>query len=215
MKTVLTTFAISLSALCFADCKPEADCCIKSILEGKIPTENPRYRTLGRAMELIRERQLEVFVETASDRKQSANCLSDECFTLAMADWIKRNQGELSSARFNEGTVHNVDTPLRDNVKFIKLNKGDSVDVLKNFDQKIDFLYLDSLDFDAKNPNPSQNRALQEIEAAYPWLTKRSIVIVDHCESGQCGKGDLVIDFLVNRGWKILAKDSQVILSKE
>lgn len=215
MKKALTIIAIGLNALSFADCRPGADCCIKSILEGKIPPENHRYRTLGQAMELIRERHLEVFVETAAERKQSANCLSDGCFTLVMADCIKRKEGELSSIKFEEGTVHNVDDAFRDKIQFVKLNQGDSVEVLKNFDKQIDFLYLDSMDFDARNPKPSQERALQEIEAAYPSLSRRSIVIVDHCNSGPCGKGDLVVDFLVERGWKILSQDSQVILSQE
>ena len=215
MKMLLTTLAVSLSTLTFAECKPGSECCVKCILEGRIPPKNHRYRTFAKALGLIRDRNLQVFVETAANRYEAVNCLSDGCFTLILGDWIKRNKGQLYTIKFDEGAIHNVKNALGDDAQFVKLIRGDSIDVLGKFEQKIDFLYLDSMDFDPKNPKLSQQHALKEVQAAYPWLSQRSIVMVDDCKQGSCGKSELVVEFLVAHGWKILAKDSQVILSQE
>lgn len=92
---------------------------------------------------------------------------------------------------------------------------SDSVRYLKSFGKQIDFLYLDSFDYDFNNPSPSQRHHLREIIAAYPWLTKESIVMIDDCDLAGGGKGVLVISYLINRGWKIAMQGYQVIMVQE
>jgi hypothetical protein len=94
----------------------------------------------------------------------------------------------------------------------VHLVEGDSVNFLKNFDRQIDFLYLDSYDFEKNNPSPSQQHHLREIEAAYDKLTPQSIVMIDDCDLAHGGKGKLVIAYLLDKGWSIYAQDYQVIL---
>ncbi len=91
----------------------------------------------------------------------------------------------------------------------------DSVAYLTAFGQGIDFLYLDSYDYELDNPAPSQKHHLKEIEAAYPFLKDRAIVMIDDCDLPGGGKGGLVIDFLLERGWVVLQSGYQVILCRE
>lgn len=89
---------------------------------------------------------------------------------------------------------------------------SDSIAFLQNFGKTIDFLYLDSYDFDFNNPLPSQYHHLYEIQAAYPKLSENSIVMIDDCDLPHGGKGKFAIEFLTERGWKILENRYQVIL---
>lgn len=221
MKILFFSLAMGLSALTVSESlnaqnKSEYNGdSVKCILNGKTPTDQ-RYKTFAHALKLMRERNLEIFVETATKRVHSENRNSDECFTLILADWIRRNQGQLDSIKFDEGKLQNVKNALGKNAQFIKIVNGNSIDTLKKFGQKIDFIYVDSMDFDERNAKRVQEQALKEIQAAYQWLTPNSIVMVDGCKFGKCGKGALVIDFLHQCGWKtIFVDESQVILSRE
>ena len=89
---------------------------------------------------------------------------------------------------------------------------SDSVSFLQNFGKTIDFLYLDSYDFDVDNPFPSQHHHLLEISAAYPFLNENSIVLIDDCDLPHGGKGKLAIQFLMQRGWQVLMSGYQVLL---
>jgi hypothetical protein len=76
----------------------------------------------------------------------------------------------------------------------------------------IDFLYLDSYDYEWNNPSPSQEHHLREIQAAFPRLHENSVVMIDDCALPQGGKGKLAIEYLKERGWKILLEQYQTIL---
>ena len=76
----------------------------------------------------------------------------------------------------------------------------------------IDFLYLDSFDFELHNPSPSQEHHLKEIIAVAPRLRKSTIIMVDDCDLPYGGKGKLVIKWLKERGWVEHKSGYQVIL---
>ncbi len=65
----------------------------------------------------------------------------------------------------------------------------DSVEFLGNFEGAIDFLYLDSYDYDEKNPGPPQQHCLNEIVAASCKLHDGSVVMIDDCNIPGGGKG--------------------------
>ncbi len=91
---------------------------------------------------------------------------------------------------------------------------GDSVTFLEAFPQQIDFLYLDSYDYDVYNPNPAQQHCLNEVLAAENKLTSDSIVMIDDCNIPGGGKGKLAIQYLLNKGWYLYQNRHQVILLK-
>lgn len=81
--------------------------------------------------------------------------------------------------------------------KNVHLVVDDSIEFLRNFDKIIDFLYLDSYDFEANNPVSSQMHHLHEIEVAYNKLAPNAVVMIDDC--GLSHGGRLAINYLLNK----------------
>ncbi len=187
--------------------------CISTILEGKIPVSDQRYRTFYLAFELLKDRKAQMIVETGTAREGSAWCVGDGCSTLLFAEWVRRTGGTFYSVDIDEQALKKASQAIGEMTSSIRLICNDSVDFLANFNRKIDFLYLDSYDFEINNPQPSQEHHLKEIQAAYPHLTNKSIIMIDDCDLPHGGKGKLAIEFLLSKGWKIIANEYQVILS--
>lgn len=207
---LLLFLGISLHA--WTDSTIPCSACNSSILEGKIPDSDKRYPTFCFLFELLKERNAQVIVETGTAREGSAWCEGDGCSTLLFAEWVKRNGGTFYSVDIDKRALRKAKRAIGPTMNAVHLIHNDSVDFLANFNHKIDCLYLDSFDFDCSNPKPSQEHHLKEIQAAYPFLTSKSVVMIDDCALPHGGKGLLVIQFLEDRGWKIIANGYQVIL---
>ncbi len=184
-------------------------------LQGRIPLENVRYSTLLQAMKLLSERNAQVIIETGTSRYGSSNCLGDGCSTLIFGDWVRQNGGVFYSVDIDELAIERAVQGLGASSEIVHFINSDSVAFLKNFGRPIDFLYLDSYDFEEFNPNPSQQHHLNEVIAAYPWLTKNSVIMIDDCKLPHGGKGKLAIEYLLGRGWRILMQSYQTILAQD
>ena len=97
---------------------------------------------------------------------------------------------------------------------------SDSVTFLKDFPEKIDLLYLDSMDC-PENDEPdsprllaSQEHQLNEIKAAWDKLTDKSVILLDDNNFTNGGKCKLTIQFLLEQGWTPLLADKQVLFIK-
>lgn len=181
-------------------------------LESRIPKGHLRHNTFLEAMNLMTQRDAKTIVETGSSRHGSANCLGDGCSTVIFSDWAKANDATIYSVDISLQVLQNAAAaldPTDDHVHFIH---SDSVEFLQNFGQKIDFLYLDSYDFEVNDPLPSQEHHLKEVKAALPWLGKKSVIMIDDCDLPHGGKGKLAIEYLKKRDWKVLTSSYQVIL---
>lgn len=188
------------------------DC--EAILKDKLKVTDRRYDTFLYALQLLSQKSSPVIVETGTARGGRKNCHGDGCSTIIFADWLKNHRGEFYSVDISQRYLDNAKMGLGDLKRFAHLVCSDSVIFLKKFDKKIDFLYLDSYDFSVNNPNPSQEHHLKEIMAAYPHLAEDCIVMIDDCDLPFGGKGKLVIEFLLDQGWKIIAQGYQVILAR-
>ena len=155
-----------------------------------------------------------MIVETGTARKGRKGCHDDGCSTIIFVDWLKNHQGEFYSVDISPKYIENARKGLGELKTFASLVCSDSVAFLTQFNKKIDFLYLDSYDFSVNNPKPSQEHHLKEIIAAYPHLAKDCIVMIDDCDLPHGGKGKLVIEFLLDHGWHIIAQGYQVILAR-
>jgi len=185
-------------------------------LEKRISPQDKRFITFKKAFELMEERRVKTIVETGTARYGANNFEGDGGSTILFSDWASSHEGcKVYSVDISKECIKAAEPAVAPYQKAVSLICSDSVDFLKNFNQKIDFLYLDSYDFDSTNPSPSQYHHLKEIEAAYDKLTSRSIVMIDDCRLPYGGKGKLVIEYLLQRGWKILEDQYQVILIKE
>ena len=87
---------------------------------------------------------------------------------------------------------------------------SDSVKYLNEFNKKIDLLYLDSFDFNSRNPEPSMKHHLKELLASLKNLKSGSLVIVDDNKVSDKGKGYYVKEHLLKLNAKILFDEYQL-----
>src|SRR5579872_2715035 len=123
-------------------------------LTNRIPIENQRYSTFEMALNLIKERQLKTMVETGTARCGKTNCLGDGCSTLIFSHCASKIGAMLYSVDIDPHAVDLARTataPYADHLVFVC---GDSCSFLAEFNQPIDFLYLDSYDYELDNPKP-------------------------------------------------------------
>lgn len=220
--TLLLILMISItSSITFGHSNECVNCTKKRLpgppdaLKGRIDPTDKRYATMAYVLKLLKEREAKTLVETGTAREGTRLCHGDGCSTLIWGHWAKQNDAILYSVDINPDSIQKsweASFNYHDNIEFVC---SDSISFLANFSMPIDYLYLDSFDYDPSNPCPSQEHHLKEIIAAYPWLTKQSIVMVDDCDLPGGGKCRLVVDYLLEKGWKILMQRYQVILSQE
>lgn len=181
-------------------------------LKDKIDLLDKRYLSFLCCFTLMKERSVKRILETGTARNGRSNFKGDGGSTILFGEWIERYGGELYSIDIDKNNLLQASDGLKDQTGRVYFIQSDSIKFLKTFNKPIDFLYLDSYDYDAQNPNPSQEHHLKEIIAAYPCLSKKSIVMIDDCNLENGGKGKLVIDYLLQKGWKLLVNAYQVIL---
>lgn len=89
---------------------------------------------------------------------------------------------------------------------------SDSVKYLKTFKKKIDLLYLDSFDFNKKNPEPSMKHHLKELMECLKNLKPGSVIVIDDNNIGpkNKGKGYYVKEYLLKQNAKILFDEYQL-----
>jgi hypothetical protein len=198
-----------LGSLASAQMTPEA------ALDGLLSTGDMRYITFLNAMQLMAARNLKTIVETGTARNGKANCGGDGCSTYLFSRWTTGNPGmTIDSVDISEEAVRQSAAACE---LFPRTNVhcSDSVKFLREFDRPIDLLYLDSYDFDASNPNPSQQHHLKEIVVAYDKLHKDSVVMVDDCGLRLGGKCALVELVLKELGWKVYSKYYQLVMVRD
>ncbi|MBS0604823.1 MAG: class I SAM-dependent methyltransferase [Verrucomicrobia bacterium] len=181
-------------------------------LSGRIYVSDKRFSTYKVCLELIEHRGAKTLVETGTARNGTKNCVGDGCSTVIFADWAKDHGAALFSVDINPQAINESREAVKRVNPNVQFATQDSIQFLKDFNRPIDFLYLDSYDFELDNPAPSQLHHLNEIKAAYPFLHKDSIIMIDDCDLPHGGKGKLAIEFLTSQGWIVLASAYQTIL---
>lgn len=95
----------------------------------------------------------------------------------------------------------------------VTIHQHDSVSYLAGFAERIDVLYLDSLD--TTEPGHAEH-CVREFEAAQSRLHGRSLVVIDDTpwQGGAfIGKGARLVPKLLGEGWRILYAGYQVVLT--
>ncbi len=217
MKRFLLTLFVLVSSLTFNQAVADQDgrIPVEHYLEGRIDKNDKRYATLLYALQLMKERNPVNIVETGTSRFGASGFEGDGGFTILAGDYVRDNGGTFYSVDLNMAALSNAASALGESRHYVRLVNEEAISFLHHFKEPIDFLYLDSYDFDVNDPIPSQQHHLKEIMNAYPHLTKSSIVMIDDCGMPHGGKGKFVINFLLARGWKILANGYQIILAQD
>lgn len=187
---------------------PVADPVIQFMKNNVVGSRRPTFEL---ALRMIDARGIKTIVETGTARGPKPFD-GDGGFTPIFGYWCSLNNADLYSIDINPDAIKNAQNLTKNFANNVHLIIDDSVHFLRNFNKQIDFLYLDSFDFDAGNPLPSQEHHLKEIETVYEKLAPHAVIMIDDCDLPYGGKGKLVIDYLLKKGWVICAQGYQVIM---
>ena len=149
--------------------------------EGRNP-QRDRASSLSIVFELLDEKEDKNFliVETGCMRADHGQLAlgDDGASTFIFDDFINYYDGEVLSVDINQDNVNHATAMTSDKTK---VTCSDSVKYLWSLpeEKKIDFLYLDSFDFEPNDPIPSQEHHLKELCAVMKNLKKGTIVCVD------------------------------------
>lgn len=184
-------------------------------LKGFLEPSDKRYDTFYNVMRMMVHRNAKILVETGTSRR-GENCFDDGCSTLILGSFANILGLQLYSVDIDEKCCVESRKAAKIFGSNVEVIQSDSVAYLANFNKGlIDFLYLDSFDFDWKNPNPSQEHHLKEIEAVYSKIHKKTIIMLDDCALKNGGKCTLVSKFLDDQGWKVHTNGYQIIYTYE
>lgn len=184
-------------------------------LRGRLQTNDKRYSTFKQVLDLMEQRSVKVILETGTARCGASNFAGDGGSTIIWGNWANDHKAQVYSVDIDSyalSCASQATKAYNSNIRFVQ---QDSITFLRDFKGTIDLLYLDSFDFDLQNPTPSQEHHLKEIIAVYPHLHQNTIIMIDDCKLPHGGKGKLVIAYLLERGWKIIANQYQVILVQQ
>ena len=182
------------------------------IVDGLIPKDNPRHQTVVKALGLMEERGHKIIVETGTARGGVYGCGGDGCSTVMFSRWAQLHpEMFVFSVDIDQHNCAAAQEAVR-SFNRTRVFHDDSLHFLASFPTQIDFLYLDSFDYDSGRQWESQEHHLKEIVAAYNKLHEHSVVMVDECDLPGGGKCLLVERFLKDLGWKVVLRGYQVIM---
>lgn len=175
-----------------------------------------RRNTYKRVLTLLEDTNSKILIETGTSREGLKGAKSNGAATIVYGKWAKLNNAHLYSVDISEKSIRVANQEitkqqLSDNVT---LHLMDSVEFLNKFEQKVDFLYLDSYDYssDKEIQLLSQKHHLDEFKAIEDKLHKNTIVLIDDCDLEGGGKGKLVIEYMKEKDWVIEMEAYQVLL---
>ena len=173
--------------------------------------KNIRFKSFEFALYEAQKRNHKLLVETGVARGKvkfiffSKKNWKDGMSTMIFSDYAKYVNGQLYSCDIDSKNIKNAKKFIKDNQKFIKFVQDDSLNFLSNFNKKIDFLYLDSLDGQFENASKHQ---LNEIELAINNLSSGSLVLLD--DKG--AKTNLSLEYMLKNNFKIINETREQIL---
>ncbi len=184
-----------------------------------------RYSSFRIIFELLEKKKDKNFliVETGCMRADHGQLAfgDDGASTFIFDDFINFYDGEVLSVDINQNNVNHAKSMV--STKTI-VECMDSVEFLWNLpsSKKIDFLYLDSYDFDPENPIPSQLHHVKELCAVMKNLKKGTIIVVDdHLNTPEFasyrstlakgGKAGFIENFMSNVKAEVLHDGYQIV----
>lgn len=172
--------------------------------------DNPRLATMRNAVRIARERGAKNWVETGCFR----GIPGDGYSTLVFAMEAAAGGGCLDSYDITPAHVQRARELVARYSNVALVHLMDSIAGLQQYGKPIDFLYLDSYDFDPSNPEPAQNHQLNEVDAAAPWLHDHTVILLDDHGILHGGKTGRSIPRLRSMGFELVFSDYQALMLK-
>ena len=182
--------------------------------------ETGRNISFLKVMEVLKETYNEpiTIVETGCIRNVTEESkFGDGWSTLNWQYYAEMTNSKVYVVDINEGHL-NQSKKIVPPSEFVEYFQDDSVNYLKNFDKKIDLLFVDSYDYcgDEENIRKCHEHSLNEIIAAWDKLKEHCFVLLDDVFSTNWdGKGKLSIPYLLENGFELVYfMDSQALLKR-
>ena len=179
-----------------------------------------RDESMLKALELLREKHLApgIIVETGCQRM--INDIGGGQSTLIFADFCKEFNYHLFTVDNNPDAMEVAIDVTKEFEAFVSYVVNDSVLFLAGFNQKIDFLYLDSMDCpEYDSPTSSRLIASQvhqyiEMETALSKLSDDPVILLDDNLFDNGGKTRLTKFLLKERGFSEIVSGKQSLWVK-
>lgn len=179
-----------------------------------------RRITFAKTLKLLDARKARMIIETGTSREGLKNTKGDGGATIVFGKWAQQNNAKMHSVDISEDSVNGSQDEINrqglNNVVTVHLN--DSLEFLENFEDTVDFLYLDSYDYSKTDTDiqiKSQEHHLKEFKLIENKLHDNSVVLIDDCGLPGGGKGKTVVEYMLKRDWKVLIDAYQILLVKK
>lgn len=199
-------------------------------MEEVLSRTRSRRTTYERALRYLDEHNPKVIVETGTCRGDSEKLMmydsshwldwlaTDGGSTIIFALWCSQNDAKVYTVDISKENLEycrkNIETLGLG--KFVGFEHSDSVKWLAETKlSDLKFVYLDSYDFDDKNPSPSQQHHLMEYLNLRDKLAKKCHILIDDCALPYGGKGAKVEPKLVMDGFKMVERGYQHAYERE
>jgi predicted O-methyltransferase YrrM len=178
-----------------------------------------RRNTFRECLRLLDQIDAKVLVETGTSRQGLRAAKGDGAATIVFGKWAKQHAAFLHSVDINEQSVQasQREVDLQGLSKNVTVYLSDSLVFLKDFKERVDFLYLDSYDY-SKDPEvqkKSQLHHLAEFKSIEHRLHRQSVVLIDDCRLPNGGKGKMAVDYMTRSNWKVLVSAYQILLVRK
>ena len=173
--------------------------------------KNFRFDSFKFALDEAYKRNHKILVETGVSRGKQKFLFfvkknwNDGMSTMIFSDYAKFIGGSLTTCDIEKKNVHNAKKFVKKNANFVNFVVDDSLNFLSNFNNRIDFLYLDSLDGQFAE---ASNHQLKEITIARKKLSSQALVLLD--DKGT--KTNLSIDYMLKNNFKIINETKEQVL---
>jgi hypothetical protein len=189
------------------------------------------YTYLKQALEIFEKFKTKVIVEIGTNRTPINHHIDDYSHGCCMEGHSSLILAP-ACEEFYSVDINSESTDLtRDLLKTLNLNNkwrvtnGDGIEFLKNFDKKIDLLFLDAWDVDHSD---ASEKHLEAYHAAYDKLNTKHIILIDDTDvgfnsssgffidpNGMNGKGALLVPYLIDSNYKLIFTGRQTCLIKD
>ncbi len=168
--------------------------------------QSNRFETMYIALDLFLKNNGKVIVETGVTRK--ADHWLDGMSTIVFGSFSKKYHCQLHAVDVNPESIQVCKSLTNECKEYISYHTSDSVVFLQNFKQKIDLLYLDSMDcpgddaITSEQLIQSQQHQLAEMTASMNKLSDDPIILLDDNDYQNGGKTRLTKFFLEQQGFQ-------------
>ncbi len=167
-----------------------------------------RYHTFRLALRFLEERGRPCHIVETGCARVVGNFSGDGLSTLIFAKFIAEvSGGSVETIDISSKNIEACKTITQAYREILTYTVSDSVAALRRMSDErvsgVDLFYLDSMDLDPKDPEPSMRHHQKELDAIYERISPEALILLDD-NLGKIAKGKYVKDFLLGRGWELV-----------